>query len=259
MKIFQLATTPPVKPLMLQPYRLQGSIRSFSKRAFLLQKFLTPNEVVSKAKQEQLENQQFQSQLRQDQLPYIPRTFSSHTTFQENNKRPIPLNVELLQYKPLRLSQTHGDEVATLTLRGYNDDDLIRMGEFALRAAYYLGIPMSKLASLKTEKRLYTVIKSPFAQAKTKQNFHRTTYNKQLIAYDANPEVVDLWLSYVNKYKLQTVDMKATVVAREGLNYNEEVANLDDFEFPQAYEGLEDPVAQKVKELLQSDEFKKTL
>ncbi|KAG5422270.1 RSM10 [Candida metapsilosis] len=244
---------------MLNPYRLQNSIRSFTTRSIVSQKFLTPNELISKTKQEQLENQQFQSQLRQNQSPYSPKTLTSHTTYQENHKRPIPLNVELLQYKPLRLPQTHGDEVATLKLRGYNDDDLIRMGEFALRSAYYLGIPMSKLTSLKTEKRLYTVIKSPFAQAKTKQNFHRVTYNKQLVAYDANPEVVDLWLSYVNRYKLQTVDMKATVVAREGLDYNEELSKLKDFEFPQAYEGLEDPVAQKVKELLQSDEFKKTL
>ncbi|KAI5961288.1 RSM10 [Candida margitis] len=244
---------------MLQPYRLSGSIRSFTTRSILLQQFLTPDELVSKSKQEQVENQQFQSQLRQKQVPYSPKTLSSHTTIHENHKRPIPLNVELLQYKPLRLPQTHGDKVATLNLRGYNDDDLIRMGEFALRAAYYLGIPMSKLTSLKTEKRLYTVIKSPFAQAKTKQNFHRTTYNKQLVAYDANPEVVDLWLSYVNRYKLNNVDMKATVIAREGSNYNEELAKLEEFELPQAYEGLEDPVAQKVKELLQSNDFKKAL
>lgn len=244
---------------MLQPYRLQGGIRSFTTRTTLLQKSLTPNELISKTKQQQLESQQFQSQLRQNQNSYSPKTLSSHATFPENHKRPIPLNVELLQYKPLRLPQTHGDEVATLSLKGYNEDDLIRMGEFALRAAYYLGIPMSKLTSLKTEKRLYTVIKSPFAQAKTKQNFHRITYNKQLVAYDANSEIVDLWLSYVNRYKLQTVDMNATVVAREGLNYNEELAKLEEFELPDAYEGLEDPVAQKVKELLQLDEFKRTL
>ncbi|KAI5963404.1 RSM10 [Candida theae] len=244
---------------MLHPYRLQSNVRLFSTRGYVLQRFLTPKELISKTKQEQLENQQFQSQLRQNQSPYTPRTLSSHTTYPENNKRPIPLNVELLQYKPLRLPQTYGDEVATLHLRGYDDDDLIRMGEFALRSAYYLGIPMSKLTSLKTEKRLYTVIKSPFAQAKTKQNFHRTTYNKSLVAYDANPEVVDLWLSYVNRYKLQNVDIKATIVAREGLDYNQELAKLEEFELPQAYEGLEDPVARKVKELLQSEEFKKTL
>ncbi|KAI5952480.1 RSM10 [Candida jiufengensis] len=236
--------------------RLQSSIRSFTTSSSISQKFISPNELVNQSTQQKLENQQFKKNLLQNQIPYTPKTLSSHNL---QNQRPIPINVELLQYKPLRLPPTHNNEVATLTFRGYNEDDLIGMGEFALRSGYYLGIPLSSLTTLKTEKRLYTVIKSPFAQAKTKQNFHRTTYNKKLIAYDSNPEVIDLWLSYINKYRLSDVELKATITTNEKLTYNEDLLATEEFNLPKAYEDLEDPVALKVKELLQSAEFKRHL
>ncbi|CAK9439037.1 mitochondrial 37S ribosomal protein uS10m [Lodderomyces beijingensis] len=236
------------------------SRRTFSSQtARVFQKFISPNELIAKTAQQQVEDEAFRNQLLHETTkPYEPRTFSSHETYSENNKRPVPLNVELLKYKPLRHAKTHGDEVCTLTLRGYNEPDLERMGEFALRCGYYLGIPMSHLMRVKTENRLYTVIKSPFAQAKTKQNFHRTTYNKKLIAYDATAEVVDLWLSYLNKYKFDDVEMKATVSVYESLDYNQSLQSQE-LELPAAYNGISDPVALKVKELLGSEEFRKHL
>lgn len=231
--------------------------RAFSTRSSRsLQKFLSPTEYLEKTEAKKLEDRQFQETLLNTPFEYSPQTLSSRALKDEG--RPVPLNVELLKYKPLRLRKTHGDEVCQLFFRGYEEPELARMGEFAARAAYYLGIPMSPLTSLKTEKRLYTVIKSPFAQAKTKQNFHRITYNKKLIAYDANDEVVDMWLSYVNKYKLPQVEMKATITSREKLSYNEDLQNAE-LEFPLSYEGIEDPVALKMKELLESEEFKRHL
>lgn len=230
---------------------IRPGIRLFSTRSRVFK--LSPNEYMDKVKQEKIENEQFKQALSQDQQEYNPQILSSHNL---TNKRPTPINVELLKYKPLRLPKTHGDEVATLTLRGYEEEELIRLGEFALRTAYYMGIPMSPLETLKTDKRLYTVIKSPFAQAKTKQNFHRITYNKKLVAYDANPEIIDLWLSYLNKYKFPNVEYKATVVSYESLNYADELKTLNEFKLPEAYEGLEDPVANKVQELLNSSSFK---
>lgn len=164
-------------------------------------------------------------------------------------QRPVPINVELLQYKPLRHKPVHGHKCATIALRGYTEDDLIRAGEFILRAAYYLGVPCLKLKTEKTEKRLYTVIRSPFAQAKLKENFHRVTYKREIVAYDANPEVIDLWLSYINKYALDTVEYLAAITVRQGLEW------VADGELPEAYNDVDNPVAQKVKELLASAEF----
>ncbi|EGW31848.1 30S ribosomal protein S10, mitochondrial precursor [Spathaspora passalidarum NRRL Y-27907] len=232
--------------------------RSFSTRGALLQKgFVSPNEYVEQVKQEKIEQEQFKQELLSNQIPYAPKTLSS--TVIQSEGRPVPLNVELLKYKPLTLPQTHGDQVAVINFRSYEEADIIRAGEFAMRAAYYLGIPTSHLKSLKTEKRLYTVIKAPFVFAKSKQNFHRITFQKRIVAYDANPDVVDLWLSYLNRHKLDTVDYKVELTARESLNYVEDLKQLKDLELPKAYEGIEDPIAVKVQELLKSDDFKKLI
>lgn len=221
--------------------------------------FLTPNEFVQKKRQEEVEDLQFKQSLLQDQLEYNPKTITSNKLEKESN-RPVPLNVELLKYKPIRLPQTHGHEVAELKFRGYEEEELIRASEFAARAAFFLGIPCSPVKSLKTEKRLYTVIKSPFAQAKTKENFHRVTYNRKLTAYDANPEVVDMWLSYVNKHAFDKVKYLAQIQTKEQLDFVETLDKLTskDMKLPEAYSSdSSDPIAAKVQELLKSDTFKK--
>lgn len=208
----------------------------------------TPDQYVSKQASKAAEDAAFKLALLLEPFSYDPQYISPN----EVNpvlQRPVPINVELLQYKPLRHKPKHAEKCATITLRGYNEDDLIRAGEFMLRAAYYLNIPCSKLKTLKTEKRLYTVIRSPFAQAKSKENFHRVTYNREILAFDANPEVIDLWLSYVNKYALDTVEYKASITTRQGLEW------IEDATLPEAYADLDDPVALKVKELLNGELF----
>lgn len=239
------------------------STRSFSQSITFFQegkKFDTPAEFIAKKQQEQIEDEQFHATLINKDFKYDPKYIGENKPNPVTN-RPVPLNVELLKYIPITLPQTHGHEVATIKLRGYNEDNLIRAGEFALRSAYYLGIPTSKLTSLKTEKRLYTVIKSPFAQAKSKENFHRTTFNRIITAYDANPEVIDLWLSFINKYSINGVDYKSTITTRESLDYSKQLDSLtnQDFNLPPAYSDTTDPIAAKVQELLKSDTFKKLL
>lgn len=235
-------------------------LRSFTTRSSaLLQKeqkgFKTPEEYVKQVKQDKRKHQNFKKSLLEAEFKYEPKVLSSENV----EGKLVPLNVELLQYKPLRIEPTHGDEVATLQFKGHEEDDLIRAGEFALRAAFYLGIPMSTLKSLKTQKTLYTVIKAPFAMAKSKQNFHRTTYFKEVKAYDANPELIDLWLSYINRYKLENVEYNASIVAHESLTFHEELKKLDEFKLPEAYDDIQDPIAKKVKELLGSASFKRHL
>ncbi|CAN3371741.1 hypothetical protein DIURU_002955 [Diutina rugosa] len=208
----------------------------------------TPDQYVSKQASKAAEDAAFKSALLSEPFSYDPQYISPNEV-NPVSQRPVPINVELLQYKPLRHKPKHAEKCATITLRGYNEDDLIRAGEFMLRAAYYLNIPCSKLKTLKTEKRLYTVIRSPFAQAKSKENFHRVTYNREISAFDANPEVIDLWLSYVNKYALDTVEYKASITTRQGLEW------IEDATLPEAYADLDDPVALKVKELLNGELF----
>lgn len=214
-------------------------------------KFLLPDALVKKVNEQKIKDEQFRQSLLQKQPAQAlePKIKTESST---------PLNVELLQYKPLRLPQTHGHQVAKLKFRGYTEPHLTRVSEFAARAAFYLGIPCDRPKKLKTERRLYTVIKSPFAQSKSKENFLRITYNQELVAYDANPEVVDLWLSYINKYALEDVKMLAEITAREPLDFSEKLESLtaSDVKLPEAYKNTTDPVAAKVKELLESKHFK---
>lgn len=224
-------------------------------------KFSTPKEHVHQKKQEEVDQKQFVGSLLKQQFEYQPKLIKEDTV-DPVSKRPVPLNVELLQYKPLRLPKTHGHKVAEVKFRSYEEEDIIRASEFAARAAYFLGIPCDKVKTLKTEKRLYTVIRSPFAQAKSKENFHRVTYNRKLAAYDASPEVLDLWLSYVNKHAFEKVKYSAQIHTRELVDFAAAMAKLgaDDLQLPEAYAAdLSDPVAAKVQELLKSDTFKSYL
>lgn len=220
-------------------------------------KFLLPEELTQQTRNQAAENAAIHNSLLAKEFDYKPKYVSNDAS--PVTKRPVPINVELLQYKPIRLPKTHGHEVAHLKFRGYVADDLTRAAEFAARAAYYLGIPVSAVKTEKTEKRLYTVIRSPFAQAKSKENFHRVTYNQTLTAFDATPEVVDLWLSFVNKHAVDGVNYKAALHTRESLDFAEKLDAIQaaDLELPSVLKDAEDPIASKVDELLKSDTFKK--
>lgn len=231
---------------------LNVSKRAFSSFSRTLKKYdkkLLPKEFLEKEAAERVQNEQFKQNLLSKEFTAEPKIKSAGS---------IPLNLELLQYKPIRLPPTHGHEVAKLKFRGYNEDHLTRASEFAARAAFYLGIPCSRVKKVKTERRLYTVIKSPFAQSKSKENFLRITYNQQLIAYDTNPEVLDLWLSYINKHALEDVKCLAEITTREKLDFAKSLDSMtaQDAKFPDAYTDTTDPIAAKVKDLLQSEQFK---
>ncbi|EGV60846.1 mitochondrial 37S ribosomal protein rsm10 [Yamadazyma tenuis] len=240
--------------------RLLGlNLRLFSTgpKLFAAQK-LTPAELLQQKTQEKLQQQEFEKSLLQGELEYKPK-YLSENAVKGSGTKPIPINVELLKYKPIRLPKTHGHKVVSMKFRGYDETDINIAIEFASRAAFYLGIPVSGIMKQKTEKRLYTVIKSPFAQAKSKENFYRTTFNYKLDAFDANPEVVDLWLSYVNKHALETVHYTAKIITRESANFVEQLdsVSVEDVKIPEGFKDSNDPIMSKVDELLKSDAFKK--
>lgn len=221
-------------------------------------KFSSPQQYVAEQQIKRQEEELYLADLLKEDFAYNPKVIGEDKV-DEVTKRPIPINVELLHYKPLRLPKTHGHEVAFIKFRGYEEDSLIRASEFAARAAFYLGIPCDVVKKTKTEKRLYTVIRSPFAQAKSKENFHRTTYNYNLKAFDATSEVIELWLSFIGKYAYEGVDYKTSIHSRESLDFVETLDDLSaaDMKFSDVYSDLEDPVAQKVESILKTSQFKK--
>lgn len=238
-----------------------GSARYSTEAQTASKKFLSPDQYVAKQAEKTVQNEEFLDSLLAADFEYKPLIINSNAP-KNKKQEPIPLNVELLQYKPLRLPQTHGHKVAELSFKGYDSDDLLRASDFAARAAFYLGIPCSKIEVLKPEKRLYTVIRSPFAQAKSKENWWRVTHRQELVAYDANPEVIDLWISYINKNAIEGVKYEAQIHTQELTTFDKELSELtaEDIKLPEAYtHASADPVSSRVQELLKSDEFKKAL
>lgn len=242
-----------------QIFTMIRSLRALSTAPVARQtsKFHSPKQYVAQQKIKAVQEQAYKQSLLQEEGQYDPKYLSENKVDPATN-RPVPLNVELLKYKPIRVPKTHGHEVSRLVFKSYSEEGLVRASEFAARAAFYLGIPCDPVKKLKTEKRLYTVIRSPFAQAKSKENFHRVTFQAELKAYDATSDVVELWLSFINKHKIDNVDYSATVHAQESLDFSTKLDAVSpaDLKLPEAYGELDDEVAAKVNELLKSDTFK---
>lgn len=106
--------------------------------------------------------------------------------------------------------QTHGIPVASVHFRSHHVRLLEFFTHFASHAASSLGIPISKVARLPTQRTLWTVPRSPFAHKKSQENFDRRVHKRAIKAWDADPEVVDRWLMYLRKHALGGVGMRVT-------------------------------------------------
>lgn len=139
--------------------------------------------------------------------------------------RPVPLNVKLNEYAPLRHPKTHGHLVAEIQFRAFETQDLDFFADFALRAAFYLKMPVTGVIPLPTRRERWTVIRSPFVHAKSKENFERRTHKRAIKVFDTNPEVVEIWLATLQKHSMPGVGVKANMYTREDINI---VQKLDD-------------------------------
>ena len=72
--------------------------------------------------------------------------------------------------------------------------------DFALRAAYYLGLPAKGPVPLPKLIERWTVPRSNFIFKKSQENFERKTHKRVVKAWDANPEVVDMLVQYLEKH-----------------------------------------------------------
>ena len=118
---------------------------------------------------------------------------------------------------PYYLPKTHGIPVATFHFRSYHPKLLDFFVHFASHAATALGIPISKPVHLPTERRLWTVLRGPFVHKKSQENFERRTHKRVVKAWDANPEVVDMLVQYLQRHiapgvGLRTVQWKRAPV-----------------------------------------------
>lgn len=171
---------------------------------------------------------------------------------------PLPKSVQAVYFQPLRIPIKYGDLVADLQLRSYDHENLDFFCSFILRAGYYLGMPMTGPKPLPNRRERWTVIRSPFAQAKSKENFERRTHKRLIRVWDTNPEVVDLWLSYISKHSITGVGLKCNFFQREEINMSKSLENIS---FPELdkVKTMDEAVGEKVVELLNNAQFKKFL
>ena len=83
--------------------------------------------------------------------------------------------------------------------------------DFALRAAYYLGLPASGPVPLPRLTQRWTVPRDHFIFKKSQENFERITLRRLIQIKDGNPETVELWLAYLRKNQYYGVGMKANM------------------------------------------------
>ena len=123
----------------------------------------------------------------------------------------MPRAVQALYLAPLRRECEYGVPSADLQLRSYSKRGLELFSDFALRAAYYLGLPAFGPVPLPRITERWTVPRSHFIFKKSQENFERITMRRLIQIRDGHPETVQVWLAFLQKHAYPGVGMKANV------------------------------------------------
>ncbi|KAL3455641.1 hypothetical protein BJX64DRAFT_281947 [Aspergillus heterothallicus] len=137
----------------------------------------------------------------------------------------LPRSVQALYLRPLRRKPEYGLPVCDLQLRSYSVRNLEFFADFALRAAYYLKLPVSGPVPLPKITERWTFIRSNFVHKKSKENFERITTRRLIQIKDGNPQVVQAWLAFLRKHAFYGVGMKANVWEYDSLDVGENMDN----------------------------------
>ncbi|BCS02428.1 mitochondrial 37S ribosomal protein uS10m [Aspergillus luchuensis] len=141
-----------------------------------------------------------------------------------NNKARLPRSVQAVYLRPLRRKAEFGLPVCDLQLRSYSVRNVEFFADFAVRAAYYLNLPVSGPVPLPRIVERWTVPRSNFVHKKSQENFERITLRRLVQIKDGNPQVVQTWLAFLRKHAFYGVGMKANVWEHESLDV---AANMD--------------------------------
>lgn len=132
-------------------------------------------------------------------------------------KARLPRSVQAVYLRPLRRKAEYGLPVCDLQLRSYSARNVEFFADFAMRAAYYLKLPVSGPVPLPRIVERWTFPRSNFVHKKSQENFERITLRRLLQIKDGNPQTVQTWLAFLRKHALYGVGMKANVWEHESL------------------------------------------
>ncbi|CAI7591422.1 unnamed protein product [Penicillium manginii] len=130
----------------------------------------------------------------------------------------LPRSVQAVYMRPLRRKAEHGLPVCDLQLRSYSVENVEFFADFAIRAAYYLNLPVSGPVPLPRIVERWTVPRSNFVHKKSQENFERITLRRLIQIKDGNPQSVQAWLAFLRKHAFYGVGMKANVWEHEPLD-----------------------------------------
>jgi small subunit ribosomal protein S10 len=162
--------------------------------------------------------------------------------------------VQAVNLRPLRRSPTYGVPVCDLQLRTYSIRPLLLFADFAVRAAYYMGLPCRGPIPLPRITERWTVPRANFIFKKSQENFERITMRRLIQIQDGHPDVVKAWLAFLSRHQVPGVGMKANIWEYEDL----EAATRAGYETKEGdySRRREGAVMRKVDEILNSRGFK---
>jgi len=123
----------------------------------------------------------------------------------------LPRNVSSVYIRPLRREAEHNVPTCDLQMRSYNAQNLDLFTDFALRAAYYCGLPAFGPVPLPRITERWTVPRGQFVHKKAQENFERITMRRLIQIKDGHPETVQVWLAFLRKHAYYGIGMKANV------------------------------------------------
>lgn len=123
----------------------------------------------------------------------------------------LPRTVQALYLQPMRRQAEYGIPSCDLQLRSYSVRPLESFADFALRAAFYLGLPAAGPVPLPKIIERWTVPRSSFIFKKSQENFERITRRRLIQIKDGHPETVQIWLAFLQKHQQAAVGMKANI------------------------------------------------
>ncbi|KAF1971873.1 ribosomal protein S10 [Bimuria novae-zelandiae CBS 107.79] len=168
-----------------------------------------------------------------------------------------PINVQAVHLRPLRRTPTHGLPVCDLQLRTYSIRNLLLFADFAVRAAYYMGLCARGPVPLPRITERWTVPRANFIFKKSQENFERVTMRRLIQIQDGHPDVVKAWLAFLQKHQYHGVGMKANIWEYESLETATRAGyDIEQGDYSRRREG---PMLEKVDEILNTPAFKEAM
>ncbi|KAF2639089.1 hypothetical protein P280DRAFT_403932 [Massarina eburnea CBS 473.64] len=186
-----------------------------------------------------------------DTLPLDPQTEAALDSLRD------PVNVQAIHFRPLRRTPKYGVPVCDLQLRTYSIRNLLLFADFAVRAAYYMGLCARGPIPLPRITERWTVPRANFIFKKSQENFERITMRRLIQIQDGDSDVVKAWLAFLQKHQYHGVGMKANIWEYEDLDTATRAGyEMKEGDYSRRREG---PMLAKVEEILKSKGFEEAM